>query len=150
MAGAKGRTGNPGTKNPDKKNSTSYAAEPGVEPKKGRVLSFRPVPSLEKRVDKVLSDTGLAVVELLELATLTYIEKSPKEILQDLEQLKLEKRQLDSRDSTEEPATTASDETPASGSSNARTAGRRHQAQQQKQEKPKNRNQSQKNTEQLT
>jgi hypothetical protein len=120
MAGVKGRTGNPGTKNPDKKNSTSYAAEPGAEPKKGRVLSFRPVPSLEKRVDQVLSDTGLAVVELLELATLTYIEKSPKEILQDLERLKLEKRQLDSRDSTEEPATTARDETPASGSSNAR------------------------------
>jgi len=119
MAGVKGKTGNPGAKNPNKRSSTSFAVE-GVEPK-GRAMSFRPVQSLEQRIKAFLEKSGLKTAEFLEQAAIAYLEKSPATAGQQLEQGQL------SNDSsrTEEPATT-SNETPASGSSDTR--GKKKQA----------------------
>jgi hypothetical protein len=119
MAGVKGKTGNPGAKNPNKRSSTSFAVE-GVEPK-GRAMSFRPVQSLEQRIDAFLEKSGLKTAEFLEQAAIAYLEKSLATAGQQLEQGQL------SNDSsgTEEPATT-SNETPASGSSDTR--GKKKQA----------------------
>jgi hypothetical protein len=90
VVGVKGKTGNPGVKNPKKKASTSFSAL-GTE-RKGRQMGFRPPESLEKGIDEALQATGLKTAEFLELAARAYLEKSTEQMQQDLEQL-LKKRQ---------------------------------------------------------
>ncbi|MDF5716205.1 MAG: hypothetical protein PUP93_20530 [Rhizonema sp. NSF051] len=68
MAGSIGRTGNPGIRNPKKKNETSFAIEPGLEAK-GRMMGFRPPVSLEKQIDTVIAASGKTLSDwLLEAA----------------------------------------------------------------------------------
>ena len=85
MAGAKGRTGNPGQKNPKKKGGGSFAVL-GSE-RKGRQMGFRPPESLEQQIDDALAVSGLKQAELLELAVSAYLEKSPEQMRQELEKL---------------------------------------------------------------
>ena len=84
MAGIKGKTGNPGTPNPKKKNSTSFAVA-GVEPK-GRMMGFRPRQSLEQQIDEAVAASGLKLADWLEKAALAYLEKSPQAAGKELEQ----------------------------------------------------------------
>lgn len=85
MAGIKGKTGNPGTPNPKKKNSASFAVAPGVEPK-GRMMGFRPRQSLEQQIDDAVRASGLKLADWLEKAALAYLEKSPQAGGKELEQ----------------------------------------------------------------
>ncbi len=87
MAGIKGKTGNPGTPNPKKKNSTSFAVA-GVEPK-GRMMGFRPRQSLEQQIDDAVAASGLKLADWLEKAALAYLEKSPQAGGKELEQEQL-------------------------------------------------------------
>ncbi|MBO3460059.1 hypothetical protein G7B40_015885 [Aetokthonos hydrillicola Thurmond2011] len=84
MAGVVGRTGNPGIRNPKKKNETCFTIEPGKEPK-GRMMGFRPPVSLEKQIDtavvasgQTLSDWLLsaAIAKLTAESRTPYLEKS--------------------------------------------------------------------------
>ncbi|MDV2997655.1 MAG: hypothetical protein N4J56_007360 [Chroococcidiopsis sp. SAG 2025] len=155
MAGAEGKTGNPGQKNPKKRAGGSF--KPIRSEPKGANMCVRPPQSLESRIKGVLSESGLKVAEFLELAAIAYLERSPEQMRQELAQLleaeqfnvdpskpiprnarrnfespteagqELEQRQLSSDDSgTEEPTATTSDEAPASGSGNTR--GQKQQA----------------------
>lgn len=85
MVAVKGKTGNPGQKNPKKKAGGSFVVL-GNEPK-GRQIGFRPPESLEHRIDEVLAASGLKQAELLELAVSSYLEKSPEQMRRELEQL---------------------------------------------------------------
>lgn len=87
MAGIKGKTGNPGTPNPKKKNSTSFAVA-GVEPK-GRMMGFRPRQSLEQQIDDAVAASGLKLADWLEKAAIAYLEKSPQAGGKELEQEQL-------------------------------------------------------------
>lgn len=155
VAGVKGKTGNPGIKNPKKKGSASFQAL-SAEPR-GRQMGFRPVESLGQKIEDTLAASGLKTAELLELAVIAYLEeRKPEEMMKELEQLfqqrgieidpsrplpknvrrfppaiagdkspaaagqQLEQGQLSSGDSsrTEEPATTTSNQAPASRSRN--------------------------------
>lgn len=113
VVAVKGKTGNPGVRNPKKKSSTSFAVL-GDEPK-GRMMGFRPLQSLEEKIDKAVAASGLKHSDWLMQAAIAYLEKSPAEAGQQLEQ-----GQLSSDDSsrTEEPAAATSNEAPASRSSN--------------------------------
>ncbi len=91
MSGVKGKTGNPGVRNPKKRGGGSFKIL-GVEPK-GRQMGFRPVESLEQQIDEALAASGLKQSELLELAVIAYLEKSPEEMQRELKQL-LEQRQV--------------------------------------------------------
>lgn len=85
MVAVKGKTGNPGVKNPKKRASGSFVVL-GSE-RKGRQMGFRPTLSLERRIDEVLAESGLKQAELLELAAIAYLERSPEQMRQELEQL---------------------------------------------------------------
>ncbi len=75
MAGSVGRTGNPGIKNPKKKNEASFTIETGKEPK-GRMMGFRPPVSLEKQIDADVLASGKTLSEWLLEAAIAYLEKS--------------------------------------------------------------------------
>lgn len=112
-------------------------------------MCVRPPQSLEGRIKEALSKSGLKTAEFLELAAIAYLERSPEQMRQELAQLleseqfnidpskpiprnarrdfespteagELEQGQLGGGSGTEEPTTTASDETPASGSRDTR------------------------------
>lgn len=87
----KGKVGNPGIKNPKKRGGGAFRVL-GVE-RKGRQMGFRPVASLEQHIDEALQASGLKQSEFLELAAIAYLEKSPEEMWQELEQL-LQERQF--------------------------------------------------------
>lgn len=140
MAGAEGKTGNPGQKNPKKRAGGSF--KPIRSEPKGANMCVRPPQSLESRIKGALSESGLKVAEFLELAAIAYLERSPEQMRQELAQLleaeqfnvdpskpiprnvrrsledpteagqELEQGQLKGGSRTEEPAATASDETP--------------------------------------
>ncbi len=85
MAGVEGKTGNPGQRNPKKRGAGSFRvlrSEP-----KGSNLCFRPPQSLERRIKEVLQKSGLKMAEFLELAATAYLERSPEQMQQELEQL---------------------------------------------------------------
>lgn len=155
MAGAEGKTGNPGQKNPKKRAGGSF--KPVRSEPKGSNICVRPPQSLERRIKDALSKSGLKAAEFLELAAIAYLERSPEQMKRELAQLleaeqfnidpskpiprnvrrsledpteagqELEQRQLsgDNR-GTEEPTATASDEAPTSRSGNTR--GKEQQA----------------------
>jgi len=113
MPAVKGKTGNPGVKNPKKRSSTTFAVK-GAEPK-GRMMGFRPTQSLEGKIDEAVATSGMKLADWLVQAALAYLEKSPESAGQQLEQ-----GQLSSNTSApEEPAAATGDETPASGRLNA-------------------------------
>lgn len=155
MAGAEGKTGNPGQKNPKKRAGGSF--KPIRSEPKGANICVRPPQSLEGRIKEALSKSGLKAAEFLELATIAYLERSPEQMKQELAQLleaeqfnldpskpiprnvrrsleespteagqELEQGQLESGSGTEEPTATTSDETPTSGSRDTR--GQKQQA----------------------
>lgn len=79
MAAVKGKTGNPGQKNPKKKSATSFTLEPGKEPK-GRMMGFRPPVSLEGKIDEAVEASGLKLAEWLEKAAIAYLKQNPPEL----------------------------------------------------------------------
>ena len=85
MAGIKGKTGNPGQKNPKKRGGGSF--KPVRSEPKGSNLCVRPPVSLEARIREALEKSGLKTAEFLELAALAYLERSPEQMQQELKQL---------------------------------------------------------------
>lgn len=85
MAGIKGKTGNPGQKNPKKRGGGSF--KPVRSEPKGSNLCVRPPVSLEARIREALEKSGLKTAEFLELAAIAYLERSPEQMQQELAQL---------------------------------------------------------------
>lgn len=121
VVAVKGKTGNPGVSNPKKKSSTSFAVQ-GEEPK-GRMMGFRPLQSLEEKIDKAVATSGLKLSDWLMQAAIAYLEKNPDVAGQQLEQGQLSR---DDNSRTEEPAAAVGDEAPASRSND--TGGKEDQA----------------------
>jgi hypothetical protein len=80
MTAVKGRTGNPGQKNPKKKSSTSFAVEPGKEPRSDKPMCFRPTISLEARINGAIAASGMNKTEWLETAIIAYLEQNSLEL----------------------------------------------------------------------
>lgn len=79
MAAVEGRTGNPGKKNPKKKNATSFTVEPGKEPRSEKTMAFRPTLSLEAEINKAITASGMKKTEWLEQAAIAYLKQNPPE-----------------------------------------------------------------------
>ena len=63
---------------PQKRNQTSFATVPGVEPK-GRMMGFRPPISLEEKIERAWQDGGYASrADWLLEAAIAHLEKSSK------------------------------------------------------------------------
>jgi hypothetical protein len=76
MVARKGRTGNPGQKNPLKKNATSFAVEEGKEPRSDKPMCFRPTVSLEGEINAAIASSGLAKAQWLEAAVIAYLRQN--------------------------------------------------------------------------
>jgi hypothetical protein len=74
MAGVKGKTGNPGIKNPKKRNETSFAISPQKEPKSNKIMGFKPSITLEERIKIVIATYSLSQTDFLEQAAIAYLE----------------------------------------------------------------------------
>lgn len=59
---------------PQKKNQTSFAVAPGKEPK-GRMIGFRPMRSLEAKIDAAVAESGMRLADWLEAAASAYLER---------------------------------------------------------------------------
>jgi len=79
MAAVEGRTGNPGQKNPKKKNVTSFTLEPGKEPRSDKTMAFRPTVSLEAEINAAIAASGMKKTEWLEAAAIAYLKQNPLE-----------------------------------------------------------------------
>ena len=75
MAGVEGRTGNPGIRNPRKKNATSFKIKPGKEARSQKPLAFRPTLSLEAEIEAAVKAEGLTKTEWLEKAAIAYLKQ---------------------------------------------------------------------------
>jgi hypothetical protein len=76
MTAVKGRTGNPGQKNPKKKNTTSFTVEPGKEARTVKPMSFRPTISLEEKINAAIASSGMNKTEWLEAAAIAYLAQN--------------------------------------------------------------------------
>jgi hypothetical protein len=91
MAAVEGRTGNPGKRNPAKKNVTSFAVEPGKEPRSQKPLAFRPTLSLLEEIEAAVEAQGITKTEWLEQAAIAYLHKqNPPELTEGKEGTKTE------------------------------------------------------------
>lgn len=59
---------------PQKRNQTSLVVAPGKEPK-GRMMAFRPVPSLKQKIDAAVAESGLSLVDWLQSAAIAHLER---------------------------------------------------------------------------
>lgn len=74
MAGVKGKTGNPGVKNPNKRSATSFTVLPGGEAKSNKIIGFKPSLSLESRIRDAISLHRLTQTDFLEKAVSIYLD----------------------------------------------------------------------------
>lgn len=74
MAGVKGRTGNPGIKNANKRSATSFTVSPGGEAKSNKIVGFKPSLSLESRIRDCLTLHNLTQTDFLEKAVNIYLD----------------------------------------------------------------------------
>ena len=72
------------------------------EEPKGRMMGFRPLQSLEEKIDKAVAASGLKLSDWLMAAAIAYLEKKPDVAGQQLEQ----KHLSEDNSRTEEPPTT--------------------------------------------
>ena len=77
------------TKFPQKKNQTSFAVDSGVEPK-GNQVGFRPTIGLEKQMKAAIAKSGLTTGEWMRRAVEFFLEKSPQDGGNNLEQGELD------------------------------------------------------------
>jgi len=80
MAGVEGRTGNPGQRNPKKKNTNSFSVKPGKEPRSDKPMAFRPTVSLEAEIHAAIAASGLKKTEWLEAAAIAYLKQNSPEL----------------------------------------------------------------------
>ncbi|NJO62411.1 MAG: hypothetical protein HC836_30555 [Richelia sp. RM2_1_2] len=73
MAGVKGRTGNPGANNPNKKNDTSFKVE-GKEARSQKPICFRPTLTLETEIEAQVKAMGITKTKWLEQAAIAYLK----------------------------------------------------------------------------
>ena len=73
MTGVEGKTGNPGRKNPNKKNMTSFAVKAGQEPRSEKTMAFRPTISLEEKINAAIAYLAQNFVDLGENESKTEI-----------------------------------------------------------------------------
>ncbi|MBW4599741.1 MAG: hypothetical protein KME29_09015 [Calothrix sp. FI2-JRJ7] len=76
MVARKGRTGNPGQKNPLKKNATTFKVEEGKEPRSEQPMCFRPTVSLLAEINAAIAESGLAKAQWLEAAVIAYLRQN--------------------------------------------------------------------------
>ncbi len=92
MAGIKGKTGNPGVKNPLKRSSTSFALSESQEAKSSKIMGFKPTITLEAKIKTAIATHCLSQTDFLERATLAYLEiletNSQSQVEKDGEKLK--------------------------------------------------------------
>ena len=74
MAGIKGKTGNPGVKNPLKRSSTSFVISPSQEAKSSKIMGFKPSISLEAKIKSAFATHSLSQTDFLERAARAYLE----------------------------------------------------------------------------
>ncbi|KOP26365.1 hypothetical protein AMR41_10800 [Hapalosiphon sp. MRB220] len=79
MAAVEGRTGNPGKRNPKKKNATSFKVKPGKEPRSQKPLAFRPTLTLEAEIEAAVEALGITKTQWLEQAAIAYLKQNPPE-----------------------------------------------------------------------
>ena len=80
MAGVEGHTGNPGVKNPNKKNATSFKVKPGKEARSQKPLAFRPTLSLEAEIEAAVKAEGITKTEWLEKAAIAYLKQNSSDV----------------------------------------------------------------------
>lgn len=80
MAAIEGKTGNPGVKNPGKKNTTSFTVKPGKEPRSQKPMTFRPTLSLETQIETAVEASGMTKTQWLEQAAIAYLKQNPPEL----------------------------------------------------------------------
>ncbi|MHC5762612.1 hypothetical protein [Nostoc sp.] len=80
MAAVEGRTGNPGQRNPKKKNTTSFTVKPGKEPRSDKPMAFRPTLSLEADIKAAVEQLGMTQTQWLEQAAIAYLKQNPPEL----------------------------------------------------------------------
>jgi len=76
MTGVEGKTGNPGRKNPNKKNMTSFTVKAGQEPRSEKTMAFRPTVSLEEKINAAIASSGMNKTEWLEAAAIAYLAQN--------------------------------------------------------------------------
>jgi hypothetical protein len=80
MAAVEGRTGNPGQRNPKKKNTTSFTVKLGKEPRSDKPMAFRPTLSLEAEIETAVEASGMTKTQWLEQAAIAYLKQNPPEL----------------------------------------------------------------------
>lgn len=61
------------TPQPQKRNATTFTVPPGKETR-GNMIGFRPVQSLEVKIDAAVAESGLTLAAWLEAAAIAYLE----------------------------------------------------------------------------
>lgn len=59
---------------PQKRNATTFVVPPGKETR-GNMIGFRPVRSLEVKIDAAVQESGVRIADWLEAAVIAYLEK---------------------------------------------------------------------------
>lgn len=62
---------------PQKRNATTFVVPPGKETR-GNMIGFRPVQSLEVKIDAAVKESGLTLAAWLEAAAIAYLENGEK------------------------------------------------------------------------
>jgi hypothetical protein len=78
MAAVEGKTGNPGIRNPAKKNATSFTVKPGKEPRSHKPMAFRPTLSLEAEIEAAVEASGMTKTQWLEQAAIAFLKNPPE------------------------------------------------------------------------